>query len=174
MVRLSIILGIAGAALACIADGLLIGQPVSGAELRRLGFKAMLGVPTERLWWGGALGAFAFFLQACGFYAVWRRLARANRWLTTCCVALFVLALFIGTAWHAAYPSLGAAWQYEQAVAPPAFTKLNDQMVANLVAAYHGWRYAMIAASGLWAVTVLFQPTRFPKWAAVFAPYLWV
>lgn len=177
MIKLSIALGIAGAILACVADCLLIGQPVSGAELQRLGLKAMLGVSHQRLLLGGALGALAFCLQSFAFYAVYRGLAPAGRWLASLCVSLFILALFFGTAWHMSYPFLGAALNYETGAnlqASEDFGIFYGQLVSHLAAAYYCWRYTMIAASVLLAVAVLFQPTHFPRWYIVFAPYIWV
>lgn len=175
MIKAAILAAALGAIFASIADVLMIGRPVSGHELEHLGLEAMKDMPYYRLLLGGALGVIGFFCQAIGFYAVYRGLDRATKWLSYPCLILFILALFLGTAWHFSYPFIGSALNYgaDAGVSATAeFSKFYQELTAYLVFASTGWRLAIVAASILLVVTVVAQPTRFPKWYVAFTPYL--
>ena len=173
MIRLAGIISIIGGLLCAMSDLLLRCGPVSGKEIS-LEFMAA-SIPYGCTMAGAILGVAVIPLWLFILFPLYHALKPAGKCFAVPVVLMFFYNFAVSTVYHGAYAFYSAGYYALGAVNDEAKAILLE-MIGNFMAFRSGLLYMItptILLGSVWfIVTVLFRPTLYKRWMAIFTPLL--
>lgn len=165
------------AALAGTAGDLALEYTPNAAHLMSRQSLYLLDVPPGRLLLGHYLGVVAILLEIAGFWAVYRALQPAGERYALPFFLVNALGAMLGAAFHATFVFVGLTLQAQARVTGPAYSEFAE-LLASFSAARIGLAvpalFAIMMCSLLYAFTVGFKPTLYPRWMAFCNPLIFL
>ena len=171
MIRLAGILSIIAALLCAVSDLLLGCGPVSGKEIS---LENMAMIPYGRTMAGALLGAAVIPFWLLILFPLYEALKPAGKWFAVPVVFLLAHHIAIATLYHGAYAFYSAGYHALAAASGEAEIILSE-MINEFMVFRTGLMYVsstFLLASVWFMIAVLFRPTRYKRWMALFTPLL--
>ena len=179
--RITGLLGLAGAFLYAVGDVLLLASKASLDNYPRLkpfakllsDAEKMVVLPPNRMIWGALLGVFATPLVLAGFWQVYTGLNGANGSLSLATGLLFAGASVVGAFVHGTFYYMGEYIQALNKVEDGSQSVIADMIARHrkvLIITYVPVLIVIIIASILFSILVASGRTAFPIWMAAVNP----
>lgn len=169
------LLGMVGALVMAVSDGLLLGTARSGwAYYRdRLGRGSMGQVAVWRLYVGSGLGVLAAPLQLSGVWQVYVALRPAGEGLARPVAFTFAYAIILGIAIHATFALMGRVLQAQAQVGEgdrPLLAQIDRQFERFWLLLLGVAALSLVVGSGFFVAAVAGGQTLYPGWMAWLTP----
>jgi len=179
--RITGLLGLAGAFLYAVGDVLLLASKVNLDNYPRLkpfakllsDAEKMVVLSPNRMIWGALLGVFATPLVLAGYWQVYKGLNGANASLTLATVLLFAVASVIGAFVHGTFYFMGEYIQALNKVEDGSQSVIADMIARHrkvLIITYVPVLILILIASVVFSILVASGKTAFPIWMAGINP----
>ena len=179
--RMTGLLGLAGAFLYAVGDVLLLASKVSLDDYPRLkpfakllsDAEKMVVLSPNRMIWGALLGVFATPLVLAGFWQVYKGLSGAQASLTLATGLLFATASVVGAFVHGTFYFMGEYIQALNKVDDGSQSVIADMIARHrkvLIITYAPVIILILIASILFSILVTSGKTAFPVWMAAVNP----
>jgi len=179
--RITGLLGLAGAFLYAVGDVLLLASKASLDNYPRLkpfakllsDAEKMVVLPPNRMIWGALLGVFATPLVLAGFWQVYTGLNGANGSLSLATGLLFAGASVVGAFVHGTFYYMGEYIQALNKVEDGSQSVIADMIARHrkvLIITYAPVLILILIASILFSILVASGRTAFPVWMAAVNP----
>lgn len=137
----------------------------------------LLDVPPGRLLVGHYLGVVGILLEIVGFWAVYRAMKPAGERYALPFFLVSAFGAMLGATFHATFVFVGLTLQAQSRVTGAAASEFTD-LLASFSTARVGLAIPALAAiaigSFLYALTVGFKPTHYPRWMALCNPLIFL
>ncbi|MEM7800145.1 MAG: DUF6796 family protein [Chloroflexota bacterium] len=173
------LLGILAAILIGISDALLIGQPISGADLYFGGkqeYELMVGKSPATLMWG-SLGGIVIPMLIIGYWHWYIGMVNVGRRWARLTMITMILGLLGGMVFHFTLGMIGITYQALLTMPDETSKGLIDSLILNLYRFFVS-PAALVAIVGFLPASILFfiptirGKTVFPRWYAFSVPII--
>jgi len=165
------------AALAGTVGDLALEYTSNAAHLMSRQSLYLLDVPPGRLLLGHYLGVVGILLEIAGFWSVYRALQPAGERYALPFFLVNALGAMLGAAFHSTFVFVGLTLQAQTRVTGAAYSEFAE-LLANFNTARIGLAipalFAIMICSLLFAFTVGFKPTLYPRWMAFCNPLVFL
>lgn len=167
------ILGMVGAIFMFAGDMALAGSFLSGAEFLKQ-VTILIGSGSNlRLMIGGLMGPFAAIFYIIGAWQFYLACTPGNPRLRFVMWAMFAAGMIMGASYQSGHVFCGYLFKMQHAVAPRV-----DESLAVVITQSIAYLELQFLIAGIFAgigslifiYAIVFTPTRYPKWMAIFSP----
>ena len=168
--RLAGIVSLACAATVFAADVIMLGLPVSGAEVSD--YHSLALMPEWRLR-VGSYGAFVIVVFVIGVWQLYEGIKPAGAWWSIPPFLLLSYFFVSGAIFHFLVAFIGAAVKAQSqthGAANETMESLVQTMRSYWMAPYYVGAVSLATGTVWFAAAILFRPTYFPRWMAALSP----